>query len=118
MFGETAYKRLNQVSIFLNEYILIRNKFTEENPGFYEGQAPFLACLFLLVYAPFIWSIPILPEKDLIAESYDDLAYPRNTYDECTYINDELLKAASVLPLLISTRNSSSNSWSCTCIAC
>ena len=32
--------------------------------------------------------------------SYDELAYPRNSYDECVeYINNELLKAAAVLPL-------------------
>ena len=97
---ETAYKGIRQVSIFLNN--IDKNKeFTEEEISDFKGQAHFLRAYFywfmLRLYGP----IPIVPEEGLdYMESYDDLAYPRNTYDECvTYITDELLKAASVLPL-------------------
>lgn len=36
--------------------------------------------------------------KEDYTKEYDDIAYPRNTYDECVdYIAEELVKAATML---------------------
>lgn len=45
--------------------------------------------------------IPIIPDEGVdYTKEYDELAYPRNSYDECVeYITGELLKAAGQLPL-------------------
>ena len=62
--------------------------------------------LFLRAY--FYWltlrafgPVPIIPDEGIdYTQEYDELAYPRNSYDECVeYITGELTKAASVLPL-------------------
>src|SRR5690606_31365264 len=44
--------------------------------------------------------VPILPDEGLdYTQSYDDLALPRNSYDECTdYLAAELADAAQALP--------------------
>lgn len=45
--------------------------------------------------------VPIIPDEGVdYTKEYDELAYPRNSYDECVdYITGELLKAAERLPL-------------------
>ena len=95
-----ATQGIRQGSIFLNN--IDRNKeFSEEEIADFKGQSHFLRAYFywfmLRLYGP----IPIIPDEGLdYMDSYDNLAYPRNTYDECVaYITDELIKAANVLPL-------------------
>lgn len=53
--------------------------------------------LLLRKYGP----IPILPDKGLdYTKSYEELAIPRSTYEECAeYISNEMIKAAKGLPL-------------------
>lgn len=105
MVWKTAYQGIKQASIFLEN--IDKNKlFTETEITDFKGQAHFLRAYFywfmLRMYGP----VPIIPDTGLdIMDSYDDLAYPRNSYDECVeYINDDLLKAASVLPLSRATQ--------------
>lgn len=41
---------------------------------------------------------PLFDEGVDYTKEYDDIAYPRNTYDECVdYIAEELVKAATML---------------------
>ena len=43
--------------------------------------------------------VPILPDEGIdYTKEYDEIAYPRNSYDECVdYISNELVKAAMLL---------------------
>jgi len=72
----------------------------------YRGQARFarayLYWLLLRKYGP----IPLLPDDGLdYTESYDELATPRSTYEDCaSYIADELLLAAKEMERLGMTR--------------
>ena len=68
----------------------------------YRAQARFVRAyyywLLLRKYGP----IPLLPDEGLdYTSSYDDLATPRSTYEDCAdYISSEMLLAAKDLPLL------------------
>ncbi|NDV64127.1 RagB/SusD family nutrient uptake outer membrane protein [Bacteroides sp. 224] len=100
MVWKNAYQGIRQVSIFLNN-IDLNKEFTKEEIDDFKGQAHFLKAYFywfmLRLYGP----IPLLPDEGLdYMDSYDNLAYPRSSYDECVeYITGELVKAANLLPL-------------------
>ena len=101
-----AYKGIRQTSIFLNN-IDINKEFSEEEIADLKGQAHFLRAYFywfmLRLYGP----IPIVPDEGIdYSKEYDEIAQPRNTYDECVdYINAELVKAAKMLPLIRSVQD-------------
>jgi hypothetical protein len=91
-----CYIGIRDASTFIR-CIHVNKDLTEEEIADYRGQARFLRAyyywLLLRKYGP----IPIIPndgEMDYTAE-YQDLALPRNSYDECAeYIADEMAKAA------------------------
>ena len=95
-----AYQGIRQVSIFLNN-VDMNKEFTAEEISDFKGQAHFLRAYFYWAMLRLYGPIPIIPDEGLdYMNSYDELAYPRNSYDECVaYITGELLKAANVLPL-------------------
>lgn len=95
-----AYQGIRQVSIFLNN-VDMNKEFTAEEISDFKGQAHFLRAYFYWAMLRLFGPIPIVPDEGLdYMNSYDELACPRNSYDECVaYITDELLKAANVLPL-------------------
>jgi hypothetical protein len=105
---DQSYEGIRQASIFL-QHVHPGEEITEEMYRDLKGQAYFirgyLYWLLLRKYGP----VPILPDKGLDYEtSYSELAYPRNTYDECAeYISEQMLLAAG---LLESDRNSRSAS--------
>lgn len=105
---DQSYEGIRQASIFL-ENVHVGDEITEEMYQDYKGQAYFirgyLYWLLLRKYGP----VPILPDEGLDYEaSYSDLAYPRNSYDECVeYISDQMLKAAELLPLERNSRSAS-----------
>lgn len=99
-----SYDGIRQASIFI-ENVHPGDEIDEEMYKDLKGQAYFvrgyLYWLLLRKYGP----VPILPDKGLDYEAeYADLAYPRNTYDECVeHISEQMLLAAE---LLASERNS------------
>jgi SusD family. len=103
-----SYEGIRQASIFL-ENVRPGDEITPEYCNDLKGQAYFLRgylyWLLLRKYGP----IPILPEEGLDYEaSYEELALPRNTYDECVaYISDQMLKAAELLDEKRNSRSAS-----------
>ena len=94
------YKGIRQVAIFLNN--IDKNElFTAEEITDFKGQAHFLRAYYYWLLLRVFGPIPIVPDEGVdYMQEYDELAYPRATYDECvTYITNELLQAANVLPL-------------------
>ena len=103
---DQSYEGIRQASIFLQN-VHPGDEITEAMCRDLKGQAYFLRgylyWLLLRKYGP----VPILPDEGLDHEApYDQLTYPRNTYDECAeYISEQMLLAAE---LLESDRNSRS----------
>lgn len=95
-----SYSGIRQASIML-ENLHTGPEMDEAMVNDYRGQAYFLRgylyWLLLRKYGP----VPLIPEAGLNYEdTYDELAMPRNTYDECVeYISEQMLKAAELLPL-------------------
>jgi hypothetical protein len=90
-----CYRGIRNASTFIHK-IYMNKEMSEEEITDHRGQARFarayLYWLLLRKYGP----IPLLPDEGLdYTESYDDLALPRNTYEECAeFISKELLAAA------------------------
>jgi hypothetical protein len=87
-----------QASILLNE--LYENEdLTPEEVTDVRGQARFLRAYFYWLLLRKFGPIPILPPEGAdYTKSYDELAYPRKTYDECVaFITSELEIAATEL---------------------
>lgn len=95
-----AYKGIRQVSIFLQN-IDKNTEFTAEEIADFKGQAHFLRGYFYWMLIRMFGPVPIVPDETIdYTKEYDEIAQPRNTYDECVnYIANEMLKAAQTLPL-------------------
>nr|WP_320060189.1 RagB/SusD family nutrient uptake outer membrane protein [uncultured Bacteroides sp.] len=96
---ERCYKGIRNATIFIQN-IDINNELTSVERADYKAQARFVRAyyywLLLRKYGP----IPLLPDEGLdYTESYDDVATPRSTYEECAeYISNEMVIAAKGLP--------------------
>lgn len=95
-----CYKGIRSASIFINN--IDRNKkLSEEEIADFKAQARFARAyyywLLLRKYGP----IPILPDEGIdYTKSYDEIAIPRSSYEDCAeYISNEMLLAAKNLPL-------------------
>ncbi len=97
----TAYKGIRQSSIFLNN-IDMNKKFTEAEIANLKGQARFLRAYFYWVLLRTFGPVPIVPDEGIdYTKEYDELALPRNSYEECAdYLSGELVEAARGLPVL------------------
>lgn len=90
-----CYRGIRNASTFIHK-IYMNTEMSVKEIDDYRGQARFarayLYWLLLRKYGP----IPLLPDEGLdYTDSYDDLAIPRNTYEECaTFISSEMLLAA------------------------
>lgn len=97
---EKSYKGIRAATTFIH-YIDMNDKFSLEKRADYKAQARFVRAyyywLLLRKYGP----VPLLPDEGLdYMKSYDELATPRSTYQECAeYISREMLLAAEDLPL-------------------
>lgn len=97
---QAAYRGIRQMSIFLNN--IDKNKtLTEDEMADMKGQAHFLKAYFYWLLIRTYGPVPIVPDKGIdYTKEYDEIAQPRNSYDECAdYISKELVTAAKVLPL-------------------
>ncbi|MEL7585650.1 MAG: RagB/SusD family nutrient uptake outer membrane protein [Prolixibacteraceae bacterium] len=97
---QNAYKGIRQVSIFLN-YIDMNKEFSEQEIADMKGQAHFLRAYYYWIMLRTYGPVPIVPDEGIdYTKEYDEVAQPRNTYDECVdYITKELVTAAETLPL-------------------
>ncbi|MFC5681975.1 RagB/SusD family nutrient uptake outer membrane protein [Flavobacterium sp. MAHUQ-51] len=91
-----CYRGIRNASTFIHN-IYMNKEMSEKEIKDYTGQARFARAymywLLLRKYGP----IPLLPDEGLdYSDSYDDLAIPRSTYEDCAeYISDEMLLAAN-----------------------
>ena len=101
-----SYGGIRQASVMLNS-MAEGGTFTAKEVADYKAQARFVRAylywLLLRKYGP----VPIMPDKGVnYDDSYDNLSYPRNTYDEvANYIAVEMATAAKDLPLKRDNRN-------------
>jgi len=100
-----SYRGIRNASTFIHN-IYMNAEMSDVEIADYRGQARFarayLYWLLLRKYGP----IPLLPDEGLdYTESYDDLAIPRSTYEECAeYISNEMVLAAKEMETLGMTR--------------
>jgi len=100
-----SYRGIRNASTFIHN-IYMNKEMTEDEIADYRGQARFarayLYWLLLRKYGP----IPLLPDEGIdYTESYDNIATPRSTYEECAeYISSEMLQAAKEMEKLGMTR--------------
>lgn len=100
----TAYDGIRQSSIFLSN-IHMNQVISDVEKEDMKAQARFLRAYFYWILMRNFGPVPLLPEEGLdYTESYDNLALPRNSYDECAdYLASELAEAAKGLTLTRST---------------
>lgn len=95
---ERCYKGIRDATTFIRN-IDINQEMTPEEIADYKAQARFVRAyyywLLLRKYGP----VPLLPDDGIdYTESYDEVATPRSTYEECAeYISDQLALAAKDL---------------------
>lgn len=90
-----AYDAIYQASILINN--IYKNKdFTQEEITDVKGQARFLRAYFYWLLLKKYGPVPIMPiEGADYTKSYEELSFPRNTYDECVeFITSEMQQAA------------------------
>ncbi|RAV30550.1 RagB/SusD family nutrient uptake outer membrane protein [Sinomicrobium soli] len=96
-----CYRGIRNASTFIHN-IYMNTEMSETEIDDYRGQARFarayLYWLLLRKYGP----VPLLPDEGLdYTESYDDLAVPRSTYEDCAeFISSEMLLAAREMEAL------------------
>ncbi|WEK34998.1 MAG: RagB/SusD family nutrient uptake outer membrane protein [Candidatus Pseudobacter hemicellulosilyticus] len=101
-----SYGGIRQASVMLNS-MSDGSTFTASQVASYKAQARFIRAylywLLLRKYGP----VPIMPTSGVnYDDSYDNLSYPRNTYDEvASFIAEEMAVAAKDLPLKWDNRN-------------
>ena len=95
----TAYQGIRQASTFLNN-IDINKEFSEREIADLKGQARFLRAYFYWVLLRTFGPVPIVPDEGIdYTKEYDEIALPRNSYEECAdYLSKELAEAAKGLP--------------------
>lgn len=94
----TAYQGIRQASIFLKN-IDINKTFTANEIAEMKGEARFLRAYYYWILLRTYGPVPIVPDEGIdYTKEYDEIAQPRNTYEECAdYIANELVEAAKVL---------------------
>jgi hypothetical protein len=95
---EDCYKGIRNASTFIH-YIHLNEEMTPEEIVDYRGQARFARAYFYWLLLRKYGPVPLLPDEGIdYTESYDEIAAPRNTYEECAeYISSEMLLAAKEL---------------------
>ncbi|GGF38095.1 RagB/SusD family nutrient uptake outer membrane protein [Echinicola rosea] len=105
-----CYRGIRNASTFIHN-IYMNTEMSAKEKEDYRGQARFarayLYWLLLRKYGP----IPLLPDEGLdYTKSYDELAIPRSTYEECAeFISNEMLLAAQEMATLGMVRGQESS---------
>ncbi len=90
-----SYRGIRNASTFIHN-IHMNTEMSAEEIEDYRGQARFARAYFYWLLLRKYGPIPLLPDEGLdYTKSYDDLAVPRSTYEDCAeYISSEMLLAA------------------------
>lgn len=101
-----SYKGIRQASIYIDN-IDKNREMTSREIASRKGEARFLRAMFYWKLIRMFGPVPLLPEEGLdYTDSYDDLAMPRSSYEDCVnFIDSELVEAAKNLEM----RNGSNN---------
>ncbi|MCH3995783.1 MAG: RagB/SusD family nutrient uptake outer membrane protein [Prevotella sp.] len=94
-----SYDGIRQASILINN--IDRNTdLTQAERTDIKGQARFLRAYFYWLLLRRYGPVPIMPDEGAdYTKTYDELSYPRSTYDKCAeYIADQMAQAARELP--------------------
>lgn len=96
-----SYRGIRNATTFIHN-IYMNEELNEDEIVDYRGQARFARAYFYWLLLRKYGPIPILPDEGIdYTESYDDIATPRSTYEECAdYIAKEMLQAALELEKL------------------
>lgn len=96
----TGYQGIRQASIFLQN-IDINKTFTGNEIAQMKAEARFLRAYYYWILLRTFGPVPIVPDEGIdYTKEYDEIAQPRNTYEECAdYLSNELVAAARALPL-------------------
>lgn len=95
-----SYRGIRNATTFIQN-IDINEEMTVEEIADYKAQARFVRAYYYWILLRKYGPIPLLPEEGIdYTESYDDVATPRSSYEECAeYISNEMALAAHDLPL-------------------
>jgi len=95
-----AYKGIRQASIYLQN-IHLNEEMSLHEIATTKAEARFLRAYFYWHLLRLFGPIPVLPDEGIdYTLNYDEVAMPRNTYEECAdFISNELVLAAKDLPL-------------------
>ena len=90
-----CYRGIRNASTFIHN-IYMNTEMSDDEIADYRGQARFARAYFYWLLLRKYGPIPLLPDEGLdYADSYDELAIPRSTYEECAdFISSELLLSA------------------------
>ena len=93
------YKGIRLASIFIHNVDRCKELSSSERED-YRGQARFLRAYFYWMLMKQWGPVPLIPDEGQdISASYEELALPRASYDECVeFVTSELFQAARVLP--------------------
>ena len=91
-----CYRGIRNASTFIHN-IYMNTEMSEKEIEDYRGQARFARAYFYWLLLRKYGPIPLLPDEGLdYTDSYDDLATPRSTYEDCAeFISSEMLIAAN-----------------------
>ena len=105
---DRCYKGIYQASVFIHN-VDKNPEMTPEEKLDYKGQARFVRAYYYWLLLRRYGPIPLLPDEGVdYTQSYDDIATPRSTYEECAeFISNEMLQAAKEIQYL--TRNGEEN---------
>ena len=94
-----AYAAIYQATVLINR-VDGNTDLTAEEVSDVKGQARFLRAYFYWLMMRRYGPVPIMPTEGVdYGKSYEELSYPRNTYDECVeFIAEEMKQAAKELP--------------------
>ncbi|APU95190.1 RagB/SusD family nutrient uptake outer membrane protein [Sphingobacterium sp. B29] len=96
-----CYRGIRNATTFIQN-IYMNTEMSAAEIADYRGQARFARAYFYWLLLRKYGPIPVLPDAGLdYTDSYDNLAVPRNTYEECAnYISTEMLLAAKEMEAL------------------
>lgn len=94
-----SYVGIRQASVFIHN-AHANDELTQDEIDVLIGEAHFLRGYFYWLLIRKYGPVPIMPDEGAdFSESYDNLSYPRNTFDECVdFICKDMIEAAKRLP--------------------
>lgn len=94
-----SYVGIRQASVFIHN-AHANDELTQDEIDVLIGEAHFLRGYFYWLLIRKYGPVPIMPDEGAdFSDSYDNLSYPRNTFDECVdFICKDMIEAAKRLP--------------------